>query len=420
MSDVTNLIYNGDFSHGTDSWTGNGVTASGGVLTVTGDLHQNGYFYPIANDRKYRLSFDFKVNTNDGSHMWYSCLYPYDNKRNSVINIALTNKAISGCDTTLASALNNGDTTVTLTDATKWPTNRTYQGIGICNNLAWGYLRATYRQAYTSKNGNVLTLSAAWSGGSFAAGTKVSEFEAGSTYYYPIYMSNSGLSTNWITYTKEFYGREIRNTTQYVQFHTLGYSHNYSLRNLRLECISDYQECPYYNYDVTPSIERTGIIHSGNFINVGMPIRYVRDTISGSTANSANHWNEIQIINNVGENLAWGKDVKIGSTNYSNSVVTDGVVNSSYIPSGVGGTLTAQIDLGYVEWIDQIKIWHYYPDGRTYNNNITEVSVDGTTWYTVYSGQKPETANGNIITLSPQYGSIYANGRSYFNDFIEY
>jgi len=38
MSDVTNLIYNGDFSKGTDSWSGSGVTVSNGVLTVTGDL----------------------------------------------------------------------------------------------------------------------------------------------------------------------------------------------------------------------------------------------------------------------------------------------------------------------------------------------------------------------------------------------
>lgn len=418
MSDVTNLIYNGDFSSA-DGWSGSNLTVSDGVLTVTGSLSQNGLYIPVASDRRYRISFDLKFNTK-ASNSWYSCLYPYDN-RHSIISIRHTNKPFhSSTDTTLAAAVANGDTTVTLTSGTNWPTNRTHQGIGICNKLAWGYSRATYEQAYSSISGNVITLKAAWAGGSFPAGAKVSEFEDGSVYYYPIYISNSALPDDWTSYSYEFDGSAIRATTQYVRFATLGYTHNYSMRNLRLECISDYQECPQYDYGITPRINKTGIVEMGNYHEYGMPIRYIRDSITGSSANSNNHWCEFEVINSVGENVALGRDVKFNGTIYSNSVVTDGRINSSYAPSGIGGTVTLEFDLGYVDVIDKIKIWHYYPDGRTYYNNITEVSVDGVNWYTVYKGQKPETVNGNEIFLSPMYGSIHESGRAYFNEFIEY
>ena len=417
MSDITNLIYNGDFSNRTDSWTGNGVTVSDGVLTVTGNLHQS-LFIPVGEDRRYRISFDLKINSASDNN-WYSCLYPYDNNKTS-ISIAYTNKPIANTETTLASAIANGDTTVTLTSSANWTTTRAGRGIGICNKLAWGYNRATYRLAYTTIDQNILTLKSAWAGGSFPAGTKVANFEGGSTYYYPIYMTKSALPTDWTSYSKEFYGRDIRPTCQYVQFHTLGYSHNYSMRNLRLECISDYQECPYYDHNITPQINKSGIVQLGNFIECNMPARYVRDSTTGSTENSYNHWCEFEVFNSVGSNIALGKDIKFNNTVYSNSVATDGIINSSYVPSGFGGTTTALIDLGYVEDISKIKIWHYYPDGRTYYNNITEVSVDGEKWFTVYQGEKPETSSGNEIILSPQFGSIYENGRGYFNEFIEY
>lgn len=417
MGDVTNLIYNGDLAKGAESWSGTNLNVANGILTVSGGLHQS-LFIPIEKSRKYRLSFDIKFNTTSNNY-WYSCLYPYDNDK-AFIDINRVYKPIANTETTLASAVTNGDTTITLTSSANWPTTRVYQGIGICNKLAWGYDRATYRVPYTTVSGNILTLKSAWAGGSFPAGTKVANFEDGSTYYYPKYFAQASLPSEWTSCSAEFYGYNIRPTCQYVQFHTLGYSHNYSMRNIRLECISDYQECPYYNHNITPQINKNGIVQLGDFIECNMPIRYVRDSITGSTANSYNHWCEFEVFNSVGSNIALGKDIKFNNTVYSNSVATDGIINSSYIPSGTGGTVTALIDLGYVEDISKIKIWHYYPDGRTYHNNITEVSVDGEKWFTVYQGEKPETASGNEIILSPQYGSICENGRGYFNEFIEY
>ena len=236
-----NLIYNGDFSKGTDSWSGTNISASGGVLSLKGDLVQNpAYMVPVSSGKRYRLTYDLKVNTKASSGAFYIALRPYDSTKSHVISIAHTNKPFGAtkCNTTLASALANGDTTVTLTSGTDYPTSRTYQRLGICNKLAWGYNRCTYSQAYSSISGNVITLKAAWAGGSWAAGTKVSEFEDGSTYYSPHSLSNANLPTDWTTYTAEFNGgNSMRYSCQYFLFSTIGYSHEYSLRNLKIECI---------------------------------------------------------------------------------------------------------------------------------------------------------------------------------------
>lgn len=418
MGDSTNLVYNGNFSNGTDSWSGTNISVTGDVVTLTGDLLQNvKYSIPVANGRTYRLTFDIKFNTKD-SNSFYIALRPLDNNK-QVISIANTYKPWANTETTLASALANGATTVTLTNGANWKTD-TYSRIGICDKLAWGYNRATYSLGWSTISGNTITLKSAWAGGSYAAGTKVCEFRDGSVYYYPWYNSSANLPTDWTTYSVTFNGgNSMRYSCQYFQFSTLGYSHNYSMRNIKIECISDYQVPINHDYEITPSITKQGIVFAGNFINVGMPVRYVRDSTSGNSVNSYNHWNEFQIFNYVGENIAWGKNVTVNGTTFSNSVVTDGTVNSSYIYPGTG-TKTAQIDLGYIEHIDSIKIWHYYPDGRTYNNNVTEVSVDGSNWITVYSGQKPETSSGNEILLSPDKMSISKTGMISAYEFIEY
>ena len=418
MSDVTNLIYNGDFSKGTDKWSGSGMTVSNGVATLTGDLVSN-VFIPVANGRRYRLTFDIKFNT-IANNNFYIALRPFDNTR-TAISSGNVYKYRTGTETTLASDLNNGDTTVSLTSATNW-TAHTNARIGICNKLAWGYNRATYSQSWSSKSGNTVTLSSAWAGGSFATGTKVSEFRASNTYFYPWYTTSANLSTSWKTYTAEFNGGDNMDwwySCRYFRFSTIGYTHNYSIRNIRIECISDYQECPIRDYELTSQFYKTGIIYAPSFNEVGMNIRYVRDTTNGSTANANSHWCEFQVFNDVDENIAWGRDVKIDNTNYSNSVMTDGIVNSSYIGTS-SGSHSLIFDIGFVEHITKIKIWHYYPDGRTYYENKTEVSVDGTNWFTVYQGQKAETSAGNEIILSPAYMSIYKSGDIWANEFIEY
>lgn len=174
------------------------------------------------------------------------------------------------------------------------------------------------------------------------------------------------------------------------------------------------------------SITKQGITKSLLY-EIGLPVRYIKDTITGSSANSYNHWCEIQIFNILDQNIALHKDVTFTkdstSSTYSNSVVTDGTINSSYFPSGWGNTTSAIIDLGQTQNVTKIKIWHYYPDGRTYHNNITQVSIDGENWTTVYStlisGEKAQTVNGNEILLSPDKIFYTRDNYLYTNSFIE-
>lgn len=431
-----NLVYNGDFHNGTTSWHNNSgdsrLSASNGVLTSNGgDLVQDtAYLIPVANGRTYRIEFDLIINTDDGSHPWYVALRTYDNNKQH-INIANVNLRpnASSTQTTLAAALNNGDTTVSLTSATGWETSYAYQRVGICDKLAWGYNRATYSQSYASISGNIVTLKAAWAGGSFPTGTKVREVADGSTYYYPLILyrnkANFPLGA-WQHYTVDFNGGDpMRYSCQYFVFGTLGYSHNYSLKNISIECISDYQAPSWewtsnINADVKIPIHitKTGQTQTNMFNEIYPRARYIRDAINGSTANAYNHWCEFQVFNLVGENIALGKTLKRsdGGSDIVNSVATDGVIDSQYI----GGPSIVTLDLGYVENLSKLKIWHYYPDGRTYYDNKTEISTDGINWITVYEGEKPETAAGNEIILTNQKVSMNFNGELKAANFIEY
>ena len=413
-----NLIYNGDFSHGTDSWTGSGITVSNGVATLTGNIVQNSnYLVPVATGRRYRLTYDLKINTIGGTSAFYIALRPFDNNKTSIV-INRTNK-VANTNTTLAAELKNGDTTAVLTSSANWNTATSHHVIGICDQKAWDYGRARLVAGYTTGtiSNNTLTLSSAWSQGTIPAGTKVACFLSGSNYCYPHYLSNANLPTEWTTYTVEFNGgNSMRYSCQYFQFSTLGYTHNYSMRNIKIECISDEQSIDWDKQNA--NIKKTTTIEAKHFNEAGAKIRYVRDSIAGNTVNSNNHWNEFKIINSIGENLAWGKTINVSGTSYANSVATDGLIDSSYIGPG-SGTKVATIDLGYIEEIHKVHIWHYYPDGRTYYNNKVEVSADGTNWWTIYTGQKPETAAGNEILVTNSQAQIYRTGEIKANQFYE-
>lgn len=409
--DINNLIYNGDFTDGTNSWSGSSLTLtndpSGNYITLNGDLSQN-IFIPVSSDRTYRLTFDLKVNSNCGSY-FYIALKPYDSSKNL---IGITTTYIkSNTNTTLAEDLVSGDTTVTLTDATNWDSTYQYQRIGICDILAYGYNRNSKSYSYSSREENVLTLKSAYSGSTIPAGTKVANFRDGSTYYYPWSNNSSNLPTEWKTYSVTFTGgNSMRYSTKYFKFSTLGYTHNYSMRNIKIECISDTQ----LNENVKNilSVGKNGQIKAFGYNELGRNIRYIRDTTNGSTANTANHLCEIQAFNSVGENIAWNKKV-----NDAYTLVTDGSTKSSPYYSTSGEAI---LDLEFIERIEKIKIWHYWADGRTYYDNVVEVSTDGNNWTQVYSGEHPETSDGFEIILIPENFKVNKNGTIYSTELYEY
>lgn len=132
--------------------------------------------------------------------------------------------------------------------------------------------------------------------------------------------------------------------------------------------------------------------------------RYIRDYINGSTVNSANHWAEIQAIDNLGVNVAKGKTVGSNDTLTNGTLATDGILSNGYA-NCASGLKYIQVDLESVyENIDCLKIWHYYSDGRTYHNTKTQISTDGTNWTTVFdssvSGEYKETKYGHTIKLN--------------------
>lgn len=93
---------------------------------------------------------------------------------------------------------------------------------------------------------------------------------------------------------------------------------------------------------------------------------------------------------------------------------TDGVFTNfdSYAQvnagDGVAGWL--QVDLGSVQAIDSVKVWHYCFDLRTYHETKVEVSADGVTWVTVFdsavSGEYVEQQTGHEVTF-PMRGVRY-------------
>ena len=125
-------------------------------------------------------------------------------------------------------------------------------------------------------------------------------------------------------------------------------------------------------------------------------VRYIKDCINGSDENDFNHWVEIQAIKD-GENIAKGK-VATGITEDAShpiSEITDGDITSSNYALGSVGTQCVMIDLGIVENLDEIVVWHYWEDGRTYKDAITSVSETNLEdWVTIINKNEAESVDG--------------------------
>ncbi len=138
-------------------------------------------------------------------------------------------------------------------------------------------------------------------------------------------------------------------------------------------------------------------------------VRYIKDCINGNSTNVNNHWTEIQAIKD-GENIALNKAVtgtspqNNGSTHsYSNMV--DGQINNITTSSGWGrstssGNQCVTIDLGTTYNLDEIAVWHYYLDKRSYYKNVTYVSAtnENNSWTTVLNESSIETSQGKRIS----------------------
>jgi len=89
----------------------------------------------------------------------------------------------------------------------------------------------------------------------------------------------------------------------------------------------------------------------------------------------------------------------------TSAILTDGNTSSNpyYGMSPGAGPVSVMVSMAAAQDVSNIKVWHYYADGRTYYATKTEVSDDGTNWFTVYdsavSGTYQETASGKSFSF---------------------
>lgn len=118
------------------------------------------------------------------------------------------------------------------------------------------------------------------------------------------------------------------------------------------------------------------------------------------------------------DNIALGKNVTGSSavTVGTLDMITNGDTASTNYVSLSAGEQYVEIDLGDVYEINEVRVWHYYQDSRSYHNTATAVSEDGTTWTTVASpASYVENSGGNTRTFAPikaRYVRDYINGNT--------
>ena len=226
------LVTNGDGSHGDNtnftSWTydsANSYNGSTGSFksSATNTGPRTNEFFALSQGETYTLSVDAK--SANGSSKYYSFIAFYDIDKKEMS--ASQYMYVAGSTTTLARELKNGDTVVYLTDLSGWNTTTTNSGQrgfifwNYTNNQGFTYPIHTYsRNVYTNRYAGVssinveagtITLSSAWTNGTFPAGTPVSQSGSGSTYKYTA-MNNVLLSTSWNSYTGTVSGIDYSGT----------------------------------------------------------------------------------------------------------------------------------------------------------------------------------------------------------------
>ena len=442
--DIINLIYNGSFQYGSEGWiinnnitrdTTDSINGSNGCLDI-----KNAYnsiisepFVPVNYKDSYTFEVDRKGVTTTSAV--YVCIYCYDGDKN-LIGTNKVGLVSANTKTTLAQDLNNGDTIVYLTTCSGWATNQTYRYVGICDSPAYDYNRAIYLQKYDSSTVNTtdktVTLQAAWAGGKWLAGTKVANFTDGSTFIYPVYGPN--WSTDWVHSTNNV---TLRHGTKYIRLGVISSANmEFKLANIRFFNNTNIQyRIPYLCNTQNKNITKQGIINTTNIEESSLPIRYIRDYCGGSNQNTNCHWCEIQAFSIDNINVAYASTGKMfnssntevtpslnGRTpnNNSNSnyprfhLITNNVIATNPYMGGVSNSGYVQLDLGSIFDIKQIKVWHYFGDGRTYTNTKTQVSCDGVNWITIFDsaieGTYAENTNGHTINIDRNNVSLTKHG----------
>ncbi len=153
--------------------------------------------------------------------------------------------------------------------------------------------------------------------------------------------------------------------------------------------ITDYNGHAIITYVSTSKPERINT----NLNNV----RYIKNCSTGSSVSEDHLLMEIEAIYN-GDNRLKGLSptTTIANQNYA----TDGDISSSYIsiPVVSNASTCVTYDLGTTYNLDEISVWNYWIDGRTFNDLITQTSSDDTTYNTIISDASSETSEGKRVS----------------------
>lgn len=132
-------------------------------------------------------------------------------------------------------------------------------------------------------------------------------------------------------------------------------------------------------------------------------VRYIRDCIQGNSINEERRWMELQAIRD-GINVAQGRSVTAtftptatGGAKTTLSTIVDGKMdNNEFIYGGTSGNQCITVDLGSVQELDEVAVWHYFDDKRSYNNHTLSVSENNSTWIPLIDNRSgyEETPNG--------------------------
>lgn len=140
-------------------------------------------------------------------------------------------------------------------------------------------------------------------------------------------------------------------------------------------------------------------------------VRYIKNCINYNTVNNYNHWIEIQSIKD-GKNVAKGK-TPTGTTEEQSSRpysrITDGNINYVYYsgPSSQTNNQCITVDLESTYDLDEVAVWNYFEDQRSYYDNKTYVSSDNSSWTEVINDATVETSNGHRINAYTDVNNGY-------------
>ena len=284
-------------------------------------------------------------------------------------------------------------------------------------NLSDKFLGAGYGGTQTSggkiKNDGIVTTTTAGTAGSFLTGGNGGyEFQyshgagAGGGGYYGGAggSARNGGGGGGSSYISGYAGVNSvgKSTTISHTDQTLHYSGKYFIGGQMISGVNEGNGYAKISYvDVKPKRKNTKLNN----------VRYIKNCVNYNTANNGNHWLEVQAIKE-GINIAKGKSVTATteeSSTYPYSRITDGniIYENWAAPSSHTNNQCITVDLESTYDLDEVAVWNYFGDQRSYYDNVTYVSSNNSTWTEVINDATIETSNGHRINAYTDVNNGY-------------